>query len=73
MHEKNTIEKKSVSYAQHDLGIPETVDSTMKHLGTFTFLSFHSDIYLEKNRKVVGTNSTISHAHRPSAFSSELC
>lgn len=30
----------------HDLGIPETVDSTMKHLGTFTFLSFHSDIYV---------------------------
>ena len=46
MHEKNTIEKKSVSYVQHDLGIPETVDSTMKHLSTFTFLSFHSDIYM---------------------------
>lgn len=52
MHEKTLMRKeKRVSYVQYDLGIPETINSTMKHLCTSIFLSFHSDIFLEKVTK----------------------
>lgn len=47
-------------------------DSAMKHLSTFILFHFHSDIFLEKNNKIVARNNTISHARTPFPFFSEL-